>query len=390
LALTRKRRQCYREWTLLAIPPGQALAQEPLVARGELTPRHFSWRIRGNALYWSIAERSVLEAGYDLLVATSMVDLATLRGLVPALAAIPTVLYFHENQFEYPRGRQRHSPVEAQVTSLYSALAADRILFNSAYNRATFLAGCSALLEQLPDRVPPGVVTLLEDKSDILPVPIEDRAGRPPLARWPGADVAEGSGPLRLLWVGRLEHDKGGEGLRAILQRLEDRGLDYELAVTGQQFRDAPPVFEAIRRDYGHRIVQFGFIEDVGEYRGLLAAAQVVLSTAWHEFQGLAVLEAVSLGCQPVVPDRLAYAEIYPRACRYASRPEAPDEEARCAVELIADFVQALPAAGMEAPDVSAFERRKLAPRYERFLRQCQSSSSEHNMRAQCLWLCAA
>lgn len=337
----------------------------------ELPPRHFSWRIRGNALYWSIAERSALEAGYDLLVATSMVDLATLRGLVPALAAIPAVLYFHENQFDYPQGRQRHSPVEAQVTSLYSALAADRILFNSAYNRATFLAGCSALLGRLPDRVPPGVVTLLEGKSEVLPVPIEDRAARPPVARWPGADRAEGSGPLRLLWVGRFEHDKGGEGLRAILQRLEACGLDYELAVTGQQFRDAPPVFETIRRDYAHRIVQFGFIEDTGQYRGLLAAAQVVLSTAWHEFQGLAVLEAVSLGCRPVVPDRLAYAEIYPRACRYASCPEAPDEEARCAVELIVDAVQALSLGEMETPDVSGFERRKLAPRYEQFLRQC-------------------
>lgn len=336
----------------------------------ELPPRHFSWRIRGNALYWSIAERKALEAGYDLLVATSMVDLATLRGLVPALAAIPAVLYFHENQFDYPRGRQRHSPVEAQVTSIYSALAADRILFNSAYNRTTFLAGCSALLDRLPDRVPPGVGALLEGKSDILPVPIDDPAGRRPVARWPGGFAPGDSGALRLLWVGRFEHDKGGEGLRAILQRLEMRGLDYELAVTGQQFRDTPPVFETIRTDYAQRIVQFGFLEDEEQYRGLLAAAQVVLSTARHEFQGLAVLEAVSLGCRPVVPDRLAYAEIYPQACRYASRPEAPEEEARCAVDLIVDAARALSAGESEAPDVSGFERRNLAPRYEHLLRQ--------------------
>ena len=57
-----------------------------------LPPRHFSWRVRGNPLYWAIAEREVLEAQYDLLVVTSMVDLATLRGLVPNLARVPTVL----------------------------------------------------------------------------------------------------------------------------------------------------------------------------------------------------------------------------------------------------------------------------------------------------------
>ncbi|MCZ6829899.1 MAG: DUF3524 domain-containing protein, partial [Gammaproteobacteria bacterium] len=73
-----------------------------------LPARHFSWRIRGNPLYWSVAERQLLEQGYDLILATSMVDLATLRGLVPSLALVPAVLYFHENQFAFPDSRGRH------------------------------------------------------------------------------------------------------------------------------------------------------------------------------------------------------------------------------------------------------------------------------------------
>ena len=136
-----------------------------------LPPRHFSWRIRGNPLYWSMAEREVLQGEYDLLLATSMVDLATLRGLVPALAALPTVLYFHENQFAYPPGRRRHGLLEAQMVSLYGALAADAVVFNSAYNRDTFLDGCAALLERLPDYTPAGCVALLRQKSRVLPVP---------------------------------------------------------------------------------------------------------------------------------------------------------------------------------------------------------------------------
>jgi len=126
-----------------------------------LPPRHFSWRVRGNALYWALSERQVLEGGHDLLIATSMVDLATLRGLVPALARIPAVLYFHENQFAYPQHRQQYPLLEAQITSIYSALAADCVLFNSSYNRASFLEGCTQLLRKMPDCVPPGVVPAL-------------------------------------------------------------------------------------------------------------------------------------------------------------------------------------------------------------------------------------
>jgi hypothetical protein len=51
-----------------------------------------------------------------------MVDLATLRGLIPDLAQIPSVLYFHENQFAYPAGQQRKENVEPVLVPLYSAL----------------------------------------------------------------------------------------------------------------------------------------------------------------------------------------------------------------------------------------------------------------------------
>ena len=211
-----------------------------------LPPRHFSWRVRGNALFWSIAERDTLEQPYDLVVATSMVDLATLRGLVPALARVPTIVYFHENQFEYPQDQQKHSLLEAQMTSIYSALAADRIVFNSGYNRDSFLAGCSALMRKLPDRVPPGVALMLRERGKRTPGTVRlwimsrwlhyGRGIRAPIER-----------PLRLLWVGRFEHDKGGEGLLRILRRLEAESLDYELAMTGQQFRVSPAVFSEIK-----------------------------------------------------------------------------------------------------------------------------------------------
>ncbi len=333
-----------------------------------LPPRHFSWRVRGNPLYWAIAKRTQLEQDYDLLIATSMVDLATLRGLVPSLARVPAVVYFHENQFDYPQHRQQLSLLEAQMVSLYSALAADSILFNSAYNMDSFLAGCSALLDKLPDRVPGGVVPMLRDKASVLPVPMDLEQSVATEAVWPGKLGELPDRPLRLLWVGRFEHDKGGDGLLQILMRLEQDELDYELAVIGQQFRSSPDVFRQIETDFSHRLVQFGYMDDPRAYRALLRGADVVLSTALHEFQGLAVLQAVANGCLPVVPNRLAYPEIYPAQYCYDSNRDDPGLEARSAAHLIRELGEQLEEGGGQAPDISTYGTPRLAPRYREVL----------------------
>ena len=343
-----------------------------------LPPRHFSWRLRGNPLYWSQAERETLEHAWDLLIATSMVDLATLRGLVPALAAVPTVLYFHENQFAYPQDGQRHSLLEAQIVSLYSSLAADRVVFNSEYNRNSFLQGCSALLRKLPDRVPAGINSVLERYSSVLPVPLQADVLRTGRSHWPGRSLAGTVQPLRLQWVGRFEHDKGGDALLVILQQLEQCEVDYELAVTGQQFRQSPAEFKEIHHAFQHRLVQFGYLESRAEYLAQLRAADIVLSTSRHEFQGLAVLEAVSCGCLPCLPARLVYPEIYPRQYCYQSTPQQLEMEAAAAVEMIVSQAAALRSGECESVDVSAFQAYFLAPQYEKLLRAVAASQDSH------------
>jgi glycosyltransferase involved in cell wall biosynthesis len=330
-----------------------------------LPPRYFSWRVRGNPLYWSVAERALLERDYDLLLATSMVDLATLRGLVPALTRLPTLLYFHENQFDYPQQGQQSSLLEAQMVSLYSALAANQLLFNSAYNRDSFLVGLAGLLDRLPDRVPLGVVASLRDKAQVLPVPIELEPDASATANWPGRQGERPTRPLRLLWTGRFEHDKGGDQLLLVLQQLDRQGVDYELAMCGQQFRNSPAVFAEIEARFSHRLVHYGYLPSPADYRALLRAADVVLATALHEFQGLAVLEAVASGCLPAVPDRLSYSEIYPAPFRYLSCPDDAAGEAGAAARLVCELAQP---GRLQAPDVRAFGLAQLEPRYRALL----------------------
>ncbi|MBY6204692.1 tRNA-queuosine alpha-mannosyltransferase domain-containing protein [Halomonas denitrificans] len=274
--------------------------------RFELPGRHFAWRIRGNPLSWFDELGAASESSPpDALIATSMVDLATIRGLHPALARVPTLLYFHENQFAYPRSERQVTSIEARMVQLYAALCADRVLFNSRFNRRSFLDGVAALLARMPDHVPGDLGSLLSRRSDVLPVPVEA------IAPAPRRD------PRLVVWNHRWEYDKAPDLFAEAMVELERRGVAFRLALLGPRGARPVPALARIRSALASRI-EIDRCPDREDYRAVLARAGVVVSTARHEFQGLSVLEAVSAGCVPLVPDALCYREQYPESFRYA------------------------------------------------------------------------
>jgi len=291
------------QWTVLTLPP-----------------RFFSWRVRGNSLSWAWSERKTLEQPYDVVIATSMTDLSALKGLVPALASIPSLVYCHENQFVYP-DQHEGQRIEPKITSLYTLLSADRVVFNSAWNRDSFLAGAQALLAKMPDAVPSGVVESIAVKSRVLPVPLEDH--------WFEKQTSDGDGEphFTIVWNHRWEYDKAPERMFDALLKLHDAGENFRVHVIGQQFRKQPPVFDEMYPRLQQHIGEWGMVESEHDYQSLLQRSHVVLTTALHEFQGLAVLEAVASGCVPLAPDRLAYRDYIPDDCRYASFPDDADAE---------------------------------------------------------------
>jgi glycosyltransferase involved in cell wall biosynthesis len=58
--------------------------------------------------------------------------------------------------------------------------------------------------------------------------------------------------------------------------------------------------------------MHFGTVPSRDEYAKFLHRGDIVVSTAGHEFFGMAVLEAVRAGCRPLLPNRLSYPENFP------------------------------------------------------------------------------
>ena len=275
----------------------------------ELPGRYFRWRIRGNPLSWMAEFRDALQQEQPHhILATSMVDIATIKGLHPELADIPVTLYFHENQFAYPVGDRQHSSIDPQMVQLYGALTSERCLFNSRFNLESMLEGVTELLRKLPDAIPDHVVDELRAKSSVLPVAVET-------VNTDTIPAQTGTMPM-ILWNHRWEYDKRPDRFEAVLDTLANRGVDFQLALLGPRPEKVPGELSAIREKHAARIVADGMVPRA-EYETLLKRARVVISTADHEFQGLSMIEAVSAGATPVVPDALCYREQYPGRFRY-------------------------------------------------------------------------
>ena len=337
-----------------------------------LPARHFAWRIRGNAMSFAFDPqfKPQIEQEYDLVIATSMTDCVGLKAFCPNLQNIPWLLYFHENQFAYPASDKQQGLVEMQMVTLYSALAADLCVFNSAFNKDSFFGGARVLLKKLPDYVSPDWLNDIEAKSQVLAVPLDMPTSIESLVETSLASEEKGDEKLpermKLVWSARWEFDKGPDRLLAILEELERRKLDYEIAILGEQFRSVPKEFDQIQANFSHRITQFGFAPSRADYLGFLASSDIVLSTALHEFQGLAVLEAVALGCVPVLPDRQVYPELFSNKYLYQSDLKNIQSEAERAVDLILRVVRD----DVKAPDVSHYQAENLLKKYDELIDQ--------------------
>ncbi len=267
-------------------------------------PAHkWKWRMRHSAITFAEQVSNLLgnKQHWDMIFCSDMLNLAEFSSLVPVeIAYLPKVIYFHENQLTYPVRVEDERDYQFAMTNLTSALAADTVWFNSQFHMDSFLDALVKFLKSMPDYQPLEEIDKIRAKSSVYPPGIADIPKQ----------TSRKSGPLRILWAARWEHDKNPEDFFAALEILKNNNIPFKISVIGQSFRDKPEIFDKAKILFSDNIVRWGYQEPRDEYENSLLEADVIVSTANHEFFGLSVLEAIAAGAYPLVPNRLSYPEI--------------------------------------------------------------------------------
>ncbi|MEM0963597.1 MAG: DUF3524 domain-containing protein [Bacteroidota bacterium] len=280
-----------------------------------MAARHWKWRMQGGAVTLAQKARDLVADGWtpDLLFATDMVHMPAFLALTRDLfAETPVLFYLHENQLTYPlREGQERDYTYAWINYL-SALAADRVVFNSQFHLDEFFGALPDLLRRFPDFTHVGALPALRQKAEVLHLGL-DLKGLDEARPDAEARKQREPGPPVILWNHRWEYDKNPEAFFRAINRLDDVGERFRLVLAGQTFAEQPPAFRAGFRRYAERVLHFGYAESFSDYASLLWRSDVVVSTSIHEFFGVSMMEAIHCGCHPLLPDRLTYPELIPK-----------------------------------------------------------------------------
>ncbi len=282
-----------------------------------MAARFWKWRMHGGAV--TMARKALKladkEGVPDLIFATDMVNLPAFLALTrDQFSSVPVALYMHENQLTYPLPEGRERDHTYGYINYLSCLAADRIIFNSQYHYDEFMEALPLLLRMFPDYTHLHTVKEIRDKSQVMHLGMDllgHDAHAPAYAPHPWGPGME---PPIVLWNQRWEHDKNPEAFFRLMNRLDDAGQEFRLILAGERFNEQPVEFERAFERYAERILHYGYAEDFDEYSKLLHRADLVVSTAKHEFFGISIMEAIYCGCHPLLPNRLSYPELIPES----------------------------------------------------------------------------
>lgn len=259
----------------------------------------------------------VAERRFDALLCSTFMDLGVFKSLAHDIAGWNTEIryltYYHENQFQYPGYLEKSSNHQFTAINFNNAMISKGIAFNSEFNRTGFLDHVEKYLRKATDMKFSDIRATLYEKSVVLYPGLDFSL---PDSTKTEVNIPEGRPPL-IIWNHRWEHDKDPESFFNGLEKLKKRKISFQLAVLGQQFSQVPDCFANAARRLNDELVHIGYVADKKEYFVWLNKGDFIVSTALHEFFGIAVIEAVRVGCYPLLPARLSYPELFPEKFLY-------------------------------------------------------------------------
>ncbi len=238
----------------------------------------------------------------DVLMVSDMIDLPSFLGHAgPSIGHARAVLYMHENQLTYPLSPTARDDLAYAYMNWSSMVRADAVWFNSQFHLDSVFEAMPKFLRHFPDHRHTDLLNNVANKSIVMAVGVD--------LDW--VEVGDKPDPPLIIWNQRWEYDKDPVRLFDALYRLVEDGVDFRVALCGENFRNVPEEFDNAKQRLGKHIIHHGFA-DRDVYRRLLLEASVVVSTAKHEFFGIAAVEAMAAGALPVFPDGLSYPELVP------------------------------------------------------------------------------
>lgn len=329
-----------------------------------LSDENWRWRMRGGALQVMDRIETLKGAGYrpDILLVSDMIDLGLFMSLIhPMWGRPPVVLFAHENQMSYPS--QKGTDPGFGFINWTSALVADQVWFNSRYHRDTFFDAVPEMLARFPDGPHTGELDSVVAKSRVSPVGVELLQSVP---------VPEGRRLPRILWNHRWEHDKRPYEFTQTLIDLASQGFEFEVALCGEEPLGGDQLRDSFIVSMGDRLVCHGHLSR-SEYVAQIGASDIVVSTAIQENFGISVVEAISAGLCPVLPDRLSYPELI--TDEFSEVLYGPDGFATMLGQRLSDPARARALGRRMAPKMARFGWAEVGPIYDRALSQVLEGS---------------
>ncbi|XP_055668983.1 glycosyltransferase-like domain-containing protein 1 isoform X6 [Falco peregrinus] len=321
-----------------------------------LPAKKWHWKARTAALYFM--QTVPASANYRILFASSVLNLAELTALRPDLGKLKKVLYFHENQLAYPVQKCQERDFQYGYNQILSWFMPEHKLAHlekvigvkrngDAYHpeglpgqqkSSALMKNSNTHCESGLCEAQPGLYTTQhEGLPSPLTVPARLNTSEASESANPcqeedkehltfnlshilsGPDYQQR--PLHIAWPHRWEHDKDPETFFKVLLKLKEKDLPFHVSVLGEAFTEIPDIFSEAKKVLGSSVLHWGYLPSKDDYFRALCMADVVISTAKHEFFGVAMVEAVYCGCYPLCPKALVYPEIFPAEYLY-STPE--------------------------------------------------------------------
>lgn len=247
---------------------------------------------------------------YQMLLTTSLLDAATFKSLLnKSYRDLPMIHYMHENQLTYPDNpadpdKRLKRDFHYGLINIKSILASDKTFFNSHFHRDSFIRATYDFLKKLKALDAKETCSTLEKKSDVLELGLD-------LTRF---DAFKSEKQKVVTWNHRFEYDKNPAALLEIFSELDS---SIKLNIIGEDHASLSVLKTRLENELKENINLFDYQESFEDYAKALANSSFGLSTSFHDFFGIGMIESAYMGNTMILPNRVAYPEVFGEQCYF-------------------------------------------------------------------------